>query len=144
DRPQAGRALRADQQLLAGPRRSAGRALRLGAAPRAAGRHAHPDLFLAAGKDPAAAPSGPGRAQRGNIERARPLRLLFLVLLLACGPVLACEYPDEGNMPLRRAVAKVKYLPETEAWAASMHKAGAVVQYALRLDQPKQERSEER
>jgi len=65
--------------------------------------------------------------------------LLFLVLLLACGPVLACEYPDEGNMPLRRAVAKVKYLPETEAWAASMHKAGAVVQYALRLDQPKQE-----
>lgn len=40
-------------------------------------------------------------------------------------------------MPLRRAVAKVKFLPETEAWAASMHKAGTLVEYALRLDQPK-------
>ena len=67
------------------------------------------------------------------------MRLLFLILLFTCRPLLACDYPDEGNMPLRRAVAKVKYLPETEAWAASMHKAGAVVQYALRLDQPKQE-----
>jgi hypothetical protein len=53
--------------------------------------------------------------------------------------VLACEYPDEGNMPLRRAVAKVKFLAETEAWAASMHKAGVLVEYALRLDQPKHE-----
>ena len=60
-------------------------------------------------------------------------------MLLACGPALACEYPDEGNTQLRRAVAKVKYLAETEAWAASMHKSGAVVQYALRLDQPKHE-----
>jgi hypothetical protein len=60
-------------------------------------------------------------------------------LLVACTPALACEYPDEGNMPLRRAVAKVKYLPETEAWAAERHKAGAVVQYALRLDEPKRE-----
>lgn len=37
-------------------------------------------------------------------------------------------------MPLRRAVTKVKLLPQTEAWAATMHKAGAVVQYALSLD----------
>lgn len=37
-------------------------------------------------------------------------------------------------MPLRRAVTRVKLLPETEAWAADMHKAGAVVQYALSLD----------
>ena len=37
-------------------------------------------------------------------------------------------------MPLRRAVARVKYLPETEAWAAQMHKAGEAVQYALYLD----------
>jgi hypothetical protein len=42
-------------------------------------------------------------------------------------------------MPLRRAVSKVKYLPETEAWASAMHKTGAVVQYALLLDQPKLE-----
>ena len=37
-------------------------------------------------------------------------------------------------MPLRRAVTKVKLLPETEAWAAAVHKSGAVVQYALSLD----------
>ena len=64
----------------------------------------------------------------------------FLVLLLFCGAALACDYPDEGNMPLRRAVSKVKYLPETEAWASAMHKTGAVVQYALLLDQPRLEK----
>lgn len=42
-------------------------------------------------------------------------------------------------MPLRRAVAKVRYLPATEAWAEAMRKNGAVVQYALLLDHPKLE-----
>jgi len=37
-------------------------------------------------------------------------------------------------MPLRRAVAKVKYLPGTEAWAAGQHQAGKAVQYALQLE----------
>ena len=37
-------------------------------------------------------------------------------------------------MPLRRAVTRVKLLPETEAWAAAMHKAGEVVQYTLFLE----------
>jgi len=37
-------------------------------------------------------------------------------------------------MPLRRAVGRVKFLPDTEAWAASQHDAGAVVQYVLLLD----------
>lgn len=63
-------------------------------------------------------------------------RFVPLMLMLLCAPALACPYPDEGNLPLRRAVAKVKYLPETEVWASSMHEAGAVVQYALLLDQP--------
>ena len=45
-----------------------------------------------------------------------------------------CEYPDEGNMPLRRAVSAVKYLPQTEAWARTQHDAGVVVRYALSLD----------
>ena len=58
------------------------------------------------------------------------------VLWLLCGPALACRYPDEGNMPLRRAVAKVKYLPETQAWAQAVQREGAVVQYALLLDTP--------
>ncbi len=52
-------------------------------------------------------------------------------------PALACEYPDQGTMPLRRAVAQVKYLPETEAWASAQHEAGRVVHYALYLDEPK-------
>jgi hypothetical protein len=49
----------------------------------------------------------------------------------------ACAYPDEGNAPLRRAVARVKYLPETQAWAAEQARNGAVVQYVLSLDAPK-------
>ena len=48
---------------------------------------------------------------------------------------LACDYPDLGNLPLRRAVTKVKYLPQTEAWAAARHEAGQAVQYALQLEQ---------
>lgn len=58
----------------------------------------------------------------------------IVAALYVCTPALACDYPDEGNLPLRRAVAKVKYLPETEAWAQSKHEAGAVVHYALHLD----------
>ena len=63
----------------------------------------------------------------------------LLVLLVVSGPVFACDYPDLGNLPLRRAVSKVKYLPETEAWAGAMHKTGAVVQYALLLEESRQE-----
>jgi hypothetical protein len=58
----------------------------------------------------------------------------LIALLVFPLTALACDYPDEGNMPLRRAVTKVKLLPETEAWAAAVHKSGAVVQYALLLD----------
>jgi hypothetical protein len=54
--------------------------------------------------------------------------------LFWCVGAQACEYPDQGNMPLRRAVTKVKLLPQTEAWAAHMHKTGSAVQYALLLE----------
>jgi hypothetical protein len=64
----------------------------------------------------------------------------LLILLAVSSSALGCDYPDEGNMPLRRAVSKVKFLPETEAWAGAMHKTGSVVQYALLLDQPKHEK----
>jgi len=60
-------------------------------------------------------------------------------ILLFCAPALACDYPDEGNLPLRRAVAAVRYLPEIEAWARQAHEAGAVVQYAVLLDRPRTE-----
>jgi hypothetical protein len=44
-------------------------------------------------------------------------------------------------MPLRRAVSRVKFLPETQAWAASQHAAGVVVQYVLSLDREWHRRS---
>ena len=63
------------------------------------------------------------------------------VWCFVCMPVSACNYPDdEGNLPLRRAVSKVKYLADTQAWASAVHESGAVVQYALLLDQPRHER----
>jgi hypothetical protein len=79
-------------------------------------------------------------ADKGDGMRNWRRLIRSLVLLSFCGAALACEYPDEGNLPLRRAVGKVKYLPETEAWASRMHKTGAVVQYALLLDRPKVEK----
>src|SRR5262245_44446835 len=57
-----------------------------------------------------------------SIVGADVIKFAGLVILLFCAPALACEYPDEGNLPLRRAVSKVKYLPDTEAWASAMHK----------------------
>ena len=62
-------------------------------------------------------------------------RIGLTALLWCGGSVMACEYPDLGNLPLRRAVTRVKLLPETEAWANYIHKTGAVVQYALLLEQ---------
>jgi hypothetical protein len=58
----------------------------------------------------------------------------FCLLLFFPLAAAACDYPDEGTMPLHRAVTKVKLLPETEAWAAQWLKHGTVVQYALMLD----------
>jgi hypothetical protein len=42
-----------------------------------------------------------------------------------------CEYPDEGGMPLRRAVTKVRMLPEVEAMSRN-----TALQYVVKLDQP--------
>jgi hypothetical protein len=62
-------------------------------------------------------------------------RIGIAIALFWCGGAAqGCEYPDQGNMPLRRAVTKVKMLPEIEAWAGQVHKSGAVVQYALLLE----------
>ena len=47
-----------------------------------------------------------------------------------------CRVPDDG-MPLRRAVTKIKYLPETEAWERAAMKTAAV-QYVLSIDTPLQ------
>ena len=71
---------------------------------------------------------------------ANPMHRIGIAALLWCASgAQACDYPDLGNLPLRRAVAKVKYLPETEAWAEDLHKHGKVVQYALQLEQTLQQ-----
>src|SRR5438477_9163506 len=61
----------------------------------------------------------------------------LLVLLFFPLSAAACDYPDEGTMPLHRAVTKVKLRPEAEAWAKAWLEEKVVVQYALLLDPPK-------
>jgi len=51
-------------------------------------------------------------------------------------PALACDFPDEGGMPLRRAVTRVQLLPEVDAWAGAMQKNGVKPQYVVLLDEP--------
>jgi hypothetical protein len=51
-------------------------------------------------------------------------------------PALACDFPDEGGMPLRRAVTKVQMLSEVDAWSGAMRRNGVTVQYLVRLDEP--------
>lgn len=43
-----------------------------------------------------------------------------------------CEYPDEGGMPLRRAVSKVRMLPEVEA----LQRSATAIQYLVKVDEP--------
>lgn len=56
-------------------------------------------------------------------------------MLAACAaPAWACEYPDQGGMPLRRAVWRVQDLPEARAWATERREDGAIVHYAVLLE----------
>jgi hypothetical protein len=52
-------------------------------------------------------------------------------LAMLASATFACEYPDEGGMPLRRAVTKVRMLPEVEAMSRD-----TALQYLLKLDEP--------
>ena len=63
-------------------------------------------------------------------------KVIGCVLAVLAGPALACEMPDEGNMPLRRAVTKVQMLPEIDAWHRAMEKNGLKPRYTVRLDDP--------
>jgi hypothetical protein len=58
-----------------------------------------------------------------------------LAAVLFSSESAACSYPDEGTMPLHRAVTRIKYLPEIEAWAKEQP---SVVQYAVLLDRTRQ------
>lgn len=64
-----------------------------------------------------------------------PLQGIAAVALLAAAcAAQACEVPGDGTA-LRRALLKVKYLAETEAWEREAMKS-APVQYVLSLDTP--------
>ena len=55
------------------------------------------------------------------------------------GAGFSCEYPDEGRMPLRRAVTRIEMLPEVHLWARTMVETGVKPQYVVRLDAPVRE-----
>jgi|GraSoiStandDraft_24_1057298.scaffolds.fasta_scaffold602075_1 hypothetical protein len=73
-------------------------------------------------------------ARGDNFASMLVMRLILLVLVLP-SVAAACDYPDEGTMPLHRAVTKVKLRPEAEAWAKDWLRREVVVQYALLLDE---------
>jgi hypothetical protein len=62
--------------------------------------------------------------------------LLGVALAGFAGAGFPCEYPDQGNMPLRRAVTRVEMLPEVHEWHRSTVEKGGKPQYAVRLDEP--------
>lgn len=62
------------------------------------------------------------------------MRCVLAALLAVSFSAGACDYPDEGNLPLRRAATRVKMLPDTHAWTSEVHKTGAVVHYAVLLE----------
>lgn len=63
-------------------------------------------------------------------------RALCFAGLLAIVTAQACEVPGDGTS-LRRALLKIKYLPETEVWELAARKT-ATVQYVLSLDAPRE------
>lgn len=65
----------------------------------------------------------------------RGAHLFGALLVCAALPALACPYPDEGNMPLRRALTRVQMLPDTMLWEKERREAGELVQYELSLEE---------
>jgi hypothetical protein len=61
-------------------------------------------------------------------------RALCFAGLLAGVTAQACEVPGDGTS-LRRALLKIKYLPETEVWELAARKS-VTVQFVLSLDAP--------
>jgi hypothetical protein len=62
--------------------------------------------------------------------------IIGCMIVALAAPALACEMPDEGGMPLRRAVGRIEMLSEVADWARAMHRAGVKAQYVVRLDEP--------
>ena len=71
------------------------------------------------------------------MEPLRRVIALAAAAALSSGAHAAgCDVPDEDGMHWRRAVSRVKNLPETEAWAELMSRERSIVQYVLALDEP--------
>ena len=60
----------------------------------------------------------------------------FSLILALPAPALACSVPDDGSAPLRGAVTRVQYLPETEAWQKALPE-GTIAQFVLLVDSPR-------
>ena len=80
-----------------------------------------------------------GAMPRGSarLMTTHQLRAMLVSMLLSSAGASAatCDYPDEGNMPLRRALTRVQMLPETDAWQRARREAGDAVQYRLSLEE---------
>ena len=63
--------------------------------------------------------------------------LLAAVALPAGAQSAGCDVPDEDGMHWRRAVSRIKYLPETEAWTELKSRDRSIVQFVLSLDEPR-------
>lgn len=61
--------------------------------------------------------------------------LPIILAAFVAAPALACDLPEDGGLPLRRLVVRVKHLPETEAWHKSLPE-GKQVQFVVRVDAP--------
>jgi hypothetical protein len=63
---------------------------------------------------------------------------IIIVLAALAQPGFACGYPDQGNMPLRRAVTRVEMVPEVAEWHREMVRKGVLPRYVVRLDEPQE------
>lgn len=64
----------------------------------------------------------------------RSVAAIALLAAACAAQAQSCAVPGDGT-PLRRALLKVKYLPETERWELAAAKT-APAQYVLSLDAP--------
>jgi hypothetical protein len=76
-------------------------------------------------------------ARDDMIQTMNVLRLVLAASSLAYFVAAwGCDFPDEGGMPLRRAVTRIEMLPEVHEWHRSMVEKGSKPQYVVRLDEP--------
>ena len=71
------------------------------------------------------------------MANVRVAALLAALALPAGAQSARCDLPDEDGMHWRRAVSRVKYLPETEAWTELQSPDRGIVQFVLSLDEPR-------